>query len=475
MNSIRDIVQRLNSARLQVRGLGYFRDYNGSRQVALPDDEGEWTGLTLNEDYVGYIRAAGPLTYLEDGFNSCDTRLYDVRQDCALVIWHSREQAANSIIEVAIRALGDVLMQSVSVDRQTILSEESMPENDYGLLKISFRIEYKYVGSSCPIDLCSGYFDACYDVPNCPPPPSADCADCISTDEGNALIEGTDGKLFVPPVGSSFDCNDLDNCENFTAVQALAQTALQPGDVPAQVNSDWNAVGGVAEILNKPVIPAAQIQSDWTQANNAAVDFIKNKPTIPTNNNQLTNGAGYQTAAQVTAALPVTLVAFNGSASFTGATAESLVYASPAIPSSAWKTNQVYDFRMLGKATRSASSGNIIRVYINTANILDTNQKLLHQSYMSSALLSFPNGNPFGFVKSLIKNDNTLTLDHGNSDVSINNYTGSIDSNNVQTGNLRKILIDVVFDPTVTQYILVTCETATTQITELRMLNIKEI
>jgi hypothetical protein len=30
-----------------------------------------------------------------------------------------------------------------------------------------------------------------------------------------------------------------------------------------------------------PTIPAAQIQSDWTQANNAAVDFIKNKPTIP--------------------------------------------------------------------------------------------------------------------------------------------------------------------------------------------------
>jgi hypothetical protein len=28
-------------------------------------------------------------------------------------------------------------------------------------------------------------------------------------------------------------------------------------------------------------IPAAQIQSDWTQANNAALDFIKNKPTIP--------------------------------------------------------------------------------------------------------------------------------------------------------------------------------------------------
>jgi hypothetical protein len=48
----------------------------------------------------------------------------------------------------------------------------------------------------------------------------------------------------------------------------------------AQVNSDWAATSGVAEILNKPTIPAAQIQSDWTQSNNSALDFIKNKPTI---------------------------------------------------------------------------------------------------------------------------------------------------------------------------------------------------
>jgi hypothetical protein len=56
----------------------------------------------------------------------------------------------------------------------------------------------------------------------------------------------------------------------------------QPSIPPAQVNSDWNASSGVAEILNKPSIPAAQIQSDWNQANNAALDFIKNKPTITT-------------------------------------------------------------------------------------------------------------------------------------------------------------------------------------------------
>ena len=49
----------------------------------------------------------------------------------------------------------------------------------------------------------------------------------------------------------------------------------------AQVNADWNATEGVAEILNKPTIPAAQVQSDWSQSDSEAVDFIKNKPVIP--------------------------------------------------------------------------------------------------------------------------------------------------------------------------------------------------
>lgn len=71
-----------------------------------------------------------------------------------------------------------------------------------------------------------------------------------------------------------------------------------------QVNSDWNATSGVAEILNKPdlsvyathqevinSVSAAtavleqeiqdipeQVQSDWAQTNTSAVDYIKNKP-----------------------------------------------------------------------------------------------------------------------------------------------------------------------------------------------------
>ena len=53
---------------------------------------------------------------------------------------------------------------------------------------------------------------------------------------------------------------------------------VKSSQVPAaQVNSDWNASSGVAQILNKPTIPAAQVNSDWNASNGVAK--ILNKPS----------------------------------------------------------------------------------------------------------------------------------------------------------------------------------------------------
>lgn len=99
-------------------------------------------------------------------------------------------------------------------------------------------------------------------------------------------------KAIYDPTNISADAFDYNNFYNTPSIPA------------AQVNSDWNAVSGVAEILNKPTIPTntsdlvndgsdginpfitanditTQLQSDWNQADNTQVDFIKNKPTIP--------------------------------------------------------------------------------------------------------------------------------------------------------------------------------------------------
>lgn len=56
----------------------------------------------------------------------------------------------------------------------------------------------------------------------------------------------------------------------------------------SQVQADWNAVSGVAAILNKPTI-TPQVQSDWNQNDNTHVDYIKNRPTLVTDFSQLTD------------------------------------------------------------------------------------------------------------------------------------------------------------------------------------------
>ena len=40
--------------------------------------------------------------------------------------------------------------------------------------------------------------------------------------------------------------------------------------------------GSYNDLVDKPSIPSGQIQSDWAQTNTSEVDYIKNKPTIPT-------------------------------------------------------------------------------------------------------------------------------------------------------------------------------------------------
>lgn len=95
-------------------------------------------------------------------------------------------------------------------------------------------------------------------------------------------------------------------------------------DVPAQVNADWNSSSGASEILhkpdlsiyaqssslatvattgdyddlvNKPTIPAAQVNADWNAASGVAQ--ILNKPTIPA---ALTAGNGIDITSNVVSA-----------------------------------------------------------------------------------------------------------------------------------------------------------------------------
>lgn len=55
--------------------------------------------------------------------------------------------------------------------------------------------------------------------------------------------------------------------------------------------------GSYNDLSDRPSIPAAQVQSDWSQINSQAVDFIKNKPSIPDVSGKLNINGDNATAA----------------------------------------------------------------------------------------------------------------------------------------------------------------------------------
>lgn len=95
-----------------------------------------------------------------------------------------------------------------------------------------------------------------------------------------------------------------------TNVSAFTNDAgyITAAQAPAQVNADWNAASGAAQILNKPVIPAAANNGLLTiQKNGSTVGtFSANAATnatinidVPTNVSAFTNDAGYITSADI--------------------------------------------------------------------------------------------------------------------------------------------------------------------------------
>ena len=127
-----------------------------------------------------------------------------------------------------------------------------------------------------------GIFDGDYNnLINKPTIPSGDYDDLIDKPSINnvSLV----GNRTANDLGL-FD-GDYDNLTNKPNLATVATTGSyddlnnKPTIPAAQVNADWNASSGVAQILNKPTIPAAQVNADWNASSGVAE--ILNKPTIP--------------------------------------------------------------------------------------------------------------------------------------------------------------------------------------------------
>jgi hypothetical protein len=82
--------------------------------------------------------------------------------------------------------------------------------------------------------------------------------------------------------GGVSDYNDLENLPKLntdnTDSQATASEEIIQNIIKLHKISK---TGNYSDLNGKPIIPAAQIQSDWNQETNTALDYIKNKPIIP--------------------------------------------------------------------------------------------------------------------------------------------------------------------------------------------------
>lgn len=92
-------------------------------------------------------------------------------------------------------------------------------------------------------------------------------SDVGADSSGSAAIAEQNAKDYTDSLASNYA----------TAAQGqLADTAVQPDDLAIVATS-----GNYNDLSNLPEIPSAQIQSDWNQTDDRALDYIKNKPYIP--------------------------------------------------------------------------------------------------------------------------------------------------------------------------------------------------
>lgn len=91
-------------------------------------------------------------------------------------------------------------------------------------------------------------------------------------------IDGETTPVYAPEGGADQVQSDWEQADD-TAVDFIKNKPTIPD---AQVQADWSVTSSSSKafIKNKPTIPAAQVQADWNVTSSSSKAFIKNKPTI---------------------------------------------------------------------------------------------------------------------------------------------------------------------------------------------------
>ena len=105
----------------------------------------------------------------------------------------------------------------------------------------------------------------------------------------------------TPPPGNTIGTAAIENdAVTYAKLQNVAgNNVLLGNDNGAGVDAQELTAAEARTLLNVADGAEENVRSDWNEADTNSDAFIQNKPTIPTNNNQLTNGANYITDADV--------------------------------------------------------------------------------------------------------------------------------------------------------------------------------
>ena len=92
----------------------------------------------------------------------------------------------------------------------------------------------------------------------------------------NSVYTKTEADTLLSAKANASDVYAKSETYSDDEVDALLSDKADTADLATVATS-----GSYNDLSDKPTIPSGQIQSDWAQSDNTSVDYIKNKPTIP--------------------------------------------------------------------------------------------------------------------------------------------------------------------------------------------------
>jgi hypothetical protein len=165
---LRELKLRLKEKKIVVDGLATFRKISNETTILAIDKDGEWVTVQLSEDLHGYLRLVGKPTFTSfEAIDAC-SNYQQKNYTVALVLSIYRDYDIEAISKVVkstiinLTGISEVSFLDESFDKQGILNEEQMKDNDYSLFKITFRVTEFVSDLNCEEDeICLNPLNYC--------------------------------------------------------------------------------------------------------------------------------------------------------------------------------------------------------------------------------------------------------------------------------------------------------------------------